>query len=244
MGKNLNISPSIVFDFDGTLFDTEKLKNKLKIAAFSLGLNEDETKKAYQMAYSDEKGGACFEAKKYSRAILKMASEKFGRKTKKEFDFEKNFVDYVLPGAESILKKCEKSGANIFLLSLGSPGWQKKKVVGSGLGKYFSPEKIFYTSDPRIGKVAAIKKIFGKNFFGRGVCAINDKPDESEEILRAFPDISVLARRDKNDSRYAEKDFAVLREKYPDRFYWHEKLSFISKKIDFFLKNYGQQKTA
>ena len=215
-------SPVLVFDFDNTLFDTEELKRTMYRAAIECGLTLVEAREVYNRA----RGGVSGKITISIDSFFKELSAHI-RDTGKEFDVQKIvvlkqwLVDHssklVFAGVDDFLSKVTKR-YSCYLISLGVPTWQREKINLSGLAKYFPEDKIVLTDDVDTGKHAAFTKLFGKDSGGSNIILFNDKPDESEDLLNNFSNMTMYIRRDMRDERYRDEViWQRLREKYVDR---------------------------
>lgn len=73
------------------------------------------------------------------------------------------------------------------------------------------------TEEMATGKKRAMRDIMGSSFSGMETVLFNDKPDETEELLRIFPHLQAYVRRAIGDVRYKEQDFALLAERFAGR---------------------------
>ncbi len=216
----------IIFDFDNTVFDTEALKDVFWHMGSIHGYSFEQSQNIYHEARSQ--GNTITMA--VGSYITKL--KEHCQKDKKEFQNKKieNIMaklprsQRLLPGAKELLGFCKKKLIERYLLTLGVPAWQEEKVKRSGIDVYFEPSRIVYTRDINMGKIKALRKLFGKSFQGEGTIFFNDKPDESEQLLHTFPSLIMFVRREVRDSRFTEKDFKALRKKFPHAVFWSENL--------------------
>ncbi len=216
-----------VFDFDNTLFDTELVKRKLREVVMDYGVDSEIAQKVYDLASVN--GDEVTFSIEYFFEVLQKELEKLSIQVP-DGDFEKLREKILeganlLKGAKEILDKCKNENMKMYLLSLGVKKWQDEKLDFAGIRNYFDNENIVYTLGVKLGKVETLKNIFGNGFGGSGCVLFNDKPDETEAILEAFPEMKVFLRFDKRDFRYSEQNFKDLREKYSDRIEYSSDLS-------------------
>jgi beta-phosphoglucomutase-like phosphatase (HAD superfamily) len=209
----------VVFDFDNTLYDTEKRKEFFWSIARIHGYSQVE---AYQM-YNE----ARLQGDKITMSLETYLETVKKRLAKDAKDFltakvekivrEMETADQLLPGARDIVEWCQKKKIDSYLLSLGVREWQEAKFYQSGLQSYFDLESVVFTDDSKKGKSDSLVRLFGKRFDGHETIIINDKPDETRELLRDFPKLIALVRREIRDVRYREKDFEKLEKDFPGR---------------------------
>src|SRR3989338_7782032 len=175
----------VVFDFDSTLFDTEKKKHGFYEIAKCHCYTLEEAKAMY-----DESRAIGNRMMISIAGFLSVLRERLARDGK-QFQAKEvsEIIDWLnkgvglLPGAKALLEFSRRHGIPRLLLSLGVREWQAEKVVKSGVDTYFSPEDIVYTDFLDVGKITIIRDRFGASCDGRGVVLFNDKPDETRDML-------------------------------------------------------------
>lgn len=231
MALSINSSSSspitrVFFDFDNTLFDTERKKQLFYQIAEIHGYSHDEAKKIYEEARFAgdkiiislagflnalrerlERDAAAFRSVEVSDIIRKL-----------------NHGDGLLPGARYLLTVCATRGLERYLLSLGVRSWQEEKLLQAGIARFFPPENILYTETLDVGKIDVLKDVLGPEFDGEGSLLFNDKPDETARLLEAFPKLLALVRREARDTRYGELEFLTLEEQFSGRIAWADNL--------------------
>lgn len=209
----------LVFDFDSTLFDTEKKKQGFYAMAECHGYSRAEAKAMYDQSRAQGNRMMISIAGFLSvlRANLHSDGRVFQSKEVSEIIERMNKGTGLLPGARALLEFCRRHEIPRFLLSLGVREWQAEKVVKSGVDAYFAPGDIVYTDILDTGKIEILFERFGRAFDGTGVVLFNDKPDETAAILRVFPKLFAYVRREPRDDRYGDADFAALAHEFGDR---------------------------
>lgn len=216
----------MVFDFDNTLFDTERRKQLLYDMAMLHGYSRDEAKQMYDdarvvgekivislssfLSILQERAtgdGRQFRAVDVSTLIQKM-----------------HHGNGLLPGAKKLLHWCHQLPVKMYLLSLGVRGWQEEKVAQAGIAPLFGDERIVYTDKVDDGKQKSLRALFGSEFTGAQTLLFNDKPDETTVLLAAFPDLITCVRREPHDDRFTVEDYIRLEQKFPGRVAWSEQL--------------------
>ncbi len=217
----------IVFDFDNTLFDTESLKDVFWRIAALHGYGKRNAQTFYQEARTQ--GERIMIAMESYLDVLKKHVGQDNREFKAAevieaiMDAEK--AKRLLPGAVELLTFCKEKEIPRYLLSLGVADWQEDKIKRSGVDAFFDPATIVFTDYINEGKIEALRKLFGENFTGAETVLVNDKPDETAELLKTFPALVALVRREKRDERFEVSDFEKLEQQFPERVAWSEKLS-------------------
>lgn len=164
----------IIFDFDYTLLDTTKFKEKL---ADIFGKNT---------FYIDYK--KYFKTKKvhfyYEKYLDILKSEKRinddeERKLKlKVENLIKNIDDFLYPDAENILKYFKKNKAELILITFGNKKWQEEKVKNLNIKKYF--DKIIFEEEDK--SQSEYLKLLAKT--DEEILIINDNTVEAKKMLK------------------------------------------------------------
>lgn len=217
----------IIFDFDNTLYDTERRKDFFWEIAGVHGYSKVD---AYRMYNEARMSGDTITISLESylgvlQSNLKQDKKKFRTAAVQEILNAMDEGVNLLPGAKQLLEWCLEKECARYLLSLGVREWQEMKYEQSGLAPYFSPEHVVFTENAKWGKREAMNKLFGGMFDGTGAILVNDKPDETRELLVLFPKMKALVRREKRDKRYQKKNYESLVADFPGRVAWAENLS-------------------
>jgi phosphoserine phosphatase len=216
----------VVFDFDNTLYQTEKLKAKFYAMAEIHGYTREDAKEIYN------------EARILSeRIVINLSSYLVVLKQQLQADnltFLSEEVseiisnvsngDGLIPYAKELLKYTKDAGYERYLLSLGVREWQEEKVEQTKIKSYFENGNIVYTDKIKSGKIGVLETLFGDDFTGAGMVVFNDKPNETREMLERFPDLLAFARYEVLDDRFSEINFDVLERDFPGRVFWSEEL--------------------
>ena len=203
----------IIFDFDNTLFDTEKIKKRIAEIPQLYGEFTPAEVQAIYLSARDEGTKTAFTIERYIEkleAALCAKGLKHNSETLHDLDVQLLDGIQLFPGAEELLGKWKNSGIPIHLLSLGVPSWQEQKVQVSGAGKYFSLEHIHFTVNAQEGKKEVIHDLFAMQKAQIPILLYNDKPKETAILLDAFPQLSAMVHRHREDTRYTDRDFAEL----------------------------------
>jgi phosphoglycolate phosphatase-like HAD superfamily hydrolase len=216
----------VVFDFDNTLYQTEKLKAKFYAMAEIHGYTREEAKDIYNEARVASE-----------RIIINLSSYLLVLREQIQADgltflneevseIIKNIGhgDGLIPYARELLKHTEDQGLDMYLLSLGVKEWQEEKVAQANISQYFKEGHIVFTDMIKGGKVQVLQELFGADFTGSGTVIFNDKPDETRKMLEAFPNIIAFLRYEPLDDRFSPINFDVLEKDFSGRTVWSEDL--------------------
>lgn len=166
-------------DFDHTLFNTDEFFHVDVRGAFAhLGINPKWWEPSYLKA--KEKG---YSLEKHLETARRLSGETLPLKEMKQVlrrSFS-NLSAYLFPDVTSFLKTAKTKGAALFLLSFGDPDWQKYKVIGAGLDKYFNKMSFVPKRD---AKARFVKKQAAE--FSR-LIAVDNNPLELDLIKDAVP---------------------------------------------------------
>ncbi len=171
---------TIIFDFDDTLFDTQKLKEKIFNKLIEYGISKDIIYKSY----------------KESQNILGVYSPDNHTKILNDlysFDVTNNLSDWIVnldlsshifPEVDSLLKNLKKNHY-LILLTRGNKNFQTFKIAQSNISKYFNETHI--TED---AKETFLKEMV----FSEEVYFINDKENENNTIKENFPNFKIIKK--------------------------------------------------
>jgi phosphoglycolate phosphatase-like HAD superfamily hydrolase len=218
--------PCVIFDFDNTLFDTETIKEYFWKIASIHDFSPAEILVLYRAAREAD-GHITITVESFLTVLkneLAQQGKVFLDRQVYEIINEMENAEGLLPGAQRLLEFCQREQFPRYLLSLGVAKWQAQKVRRSGVEHYFEKDKIIFTSNIAEGKKEVLKQLFGRSFNGARTVLFNDKPDETAELLTAFPKLGAFLRREVRDGRYGADDFQSLAKQFPGRVFWSETL--------------------
>lgn len=188
-----------IIDFDDTLFDAHHFKQALNEALLDLGVSQEDVDWSYaearrlpdgQYSYSHERRAELLVTRGYNKRKILPVLERAGSPELLE--------SYLLPGAKHFLETLRATKQPLVLLSLGDPSFQEKKVHGTGITKYF--DRLFFVSD---SKQSAITELVSHHK-PTEYWLINDKVQESLDLVAAFPEMRVVLRQ---AERIAETEY-------------------------------------
>jgi phosphoglycolate phosphatase-like HAD superfamily hydrolase len=178
-----------IFDFDDTLFDTQSHKVLRQKVLLDIGVSEQCFWETY------------FEVRKTADGFYKNSNASHARQIALRGFDEKKVLDafnstttveilksLVIEGAEDLLKYAKSLNVPMVLLSLGDASYQELKVKGVGLEKYF--DRMFMVNDTKLHVMKELLSHVHEN----SVWLINDKIEETFEILKEFPNLKSLLR--------------------------------------------------
>ncbi len=177
-----------IVDFDDTLFETEKYKQARMQALRGCGVAEADFWETYQearadasglFAYSDERHAAMLARRGYTDGKIVCALQEKTASAK----------DFLDPEAHDFLADLKTYQQPLILLSRGDPATQELKVKAVGISHYF--ERLFFVEDE---KQKAVAELLIHISPAKKVWFINDKPDETAQIAKAFPRLKTVAK--------------------------------------------------
>lgn len=170
----------IIFDFDDTIFDTQKFKESFKKVFYSVGVSEDLYNDTYYTAKVIWKGKTLFRYSldKQFEAIVRKNPKINLRQLRAEMNsFLINLKRFVFTDFYEFVKDVAKE--NLFLVSFGGGDFKRRKIKGSGVVKFFSQIEIGDSKAEMIKnlKINSDEKIF----------VIDDKPIQLAIIKEVLP---------------------------------------------------------
>src|SRR3990167_6076404 len=152
MEKTISVA---LFDLDRTLLDTEKLVGMLKHISQAYGINPVEERQIYWgVMNTGAKNSFSLEA--YVAALRKATKhdprlgDEAAEKVKK--NIRATGERLLMPGAQELLRFCKKRGIACYVLTLGLPKWQTRKILWTKLDEFLQkfPEALaFGRFEPR-----------------------------------------------------------------------------------------------
>lgn len=192
MAKEKNIKKiNLIFDLDNTLISARKVYRALESSFAKAGIK----RKDFQEMYRESKVEGVLNLKRF----ISLAERKFSF-SKKEInnilkEIFKEGKEYLYPDVFSFFRKWF-SRVDIFLVSLGDKEFQKEKLKGTGIYKFF--KKILITRDER--KIKEIQSLFHK---GKKNFVIEDDPETLFYLKRKFKKI-ITIRINRNEGKYKD----------------------------------------
>lgn len=176
----------LVIDFDYTLFDAKEFEKKLFNSLADLSISAD----LFQSTYTETVNR---HPDRYDYDIyyqLKLISQ--ARNIDIELAARKIKIciigcrEYLYSDSVSFLEKIRPIASRLILITHGNEEWQRRKVVGCQLEKYF--DQIIFSLKSKVD-------IFSELFLTgeqEAVFLVNDKPTENTKIKNIFPVIKVI----------------------------------------------------
>ncbi len=175
----------IIFDFDDTVFDTNRLKNDVVERFVLNGIKRDLAEDSYHKAKSEN-------------GVYSLNSHICSINNSQNTEVPKDFyiwfenldlTQYVFSDVEVLLSEL-KQNHKLILLTKGENEFQNFKINKSGLAEHFAEIHI----------TAGDKEIYLESFnFAEPVIFINDKSDENQKVQEKFPHFHVSQKYEKGD---------------------------------------------
>lgn len=232
-----------IFDLDGTLVDTETLKEYLFDFLSVCGFDDEKAMMIYKIT-RDVNGKNQFTLDNFKEKLKMFCAEK--NVNFNENDWQKmvkklrNEEGLLIDGVKEVFQFLKDKKIPFYILTLGVRQWQREKMRLAGLDKILfergeeqeTSKKIKYTiaANTKEGKIKEVYKIMAEinSKQGENVIFFNDKPDETKEIMKEFTQMKVFVRRENRDKRFSEQDFEELGN-MPQVIQVSEKFDFIGK---------------
>ena len=172
---------NIIFDFDDTIFDTQKLKNDIfkKFTLYKIDIKTIE--KTYKKAFDKNRN---YVFRNHIKILQKIHNLEISDEIQNWF-YNLNFESYLFPKTKKMLKSISKKH-NLILITKGNPEFQNKKIEKSKIEKFF---KEIYVIEEKKEKILKEKKWNYPLFF------INDKKNENLKIKEKFPKIIIIQNK-------------------------------------------------
>ena len=218
----------MILDLDSTLIRTEDIKKILFDFVRSCGFKEEEVHAIYNEARNDgdintftlgmmerkirehvdahDNASVCFDETAWG-AIRSGESLSRG--------------GLLIEGADELIRYATERGIPYRIVTLGVEEWQKDKVQMSGLADLLEQcgvedvtDVLRSTEAEEDGKLHVVRDVFEELGLedGEGVLFVNDKPEETERVLKQFNEMHGALRRERRDRRYGEEDYKKLTE--------------------------------
>ncbi|MBT3817143.1 MAG: HAD family hydrolase [Candidatus Magasanikbacteria bacterium] len=181
-----------IFDFDDTLFNTQAFKHARLQVLKKIGVSEELYKETYVKARNDADGDFVYSDKRHAQmcALHGIDEEKAYEAL---HSVTKRVKDFLFEDAIDVLGQVKKLGKPMILLSLGDPDYQEVKVKGSGIHDYF--DRVFMV---KRSKENVIKELLDSHKKQEPVWFINDKIEETQDIVSQFPQLQVVLKVSKS----------------------------------------------
>ncbi|MBU1613020.1 HAD family hydrolase [Patescibacteria group bacterium] len=187
-----------IIDFDDTLFNTEALKQAKLNAARNAGVSDKIFWESYVAARNNDNGAFTYTPEGHAKELAKRGFDEV--KTVEAFGkVDDTMAQFVFPDAFDFLEKVRELEKPMILLSLGNEKYQREKVFGAGIEKYF--DKIIIVDE---SKERALEDLLNgpENDI---IWLINDKPDETTRLKKEFPNINFVLKKAK---KYSDEDYS------------------------------------
>lgn len=170
----------IFIDLDDTLIDTAGFKGIVAKYFGELGYTDDQVADAYYKARGDK-----YTLELHLDELNKLSPNKHHRMHPGDIieKIKKHLSSCLLPETKEFLEKINRDKFEIYLFSFGNPEFQKWKIEGTGIIRFFDPDKIYFITHE--GKADEIHKIISR---GEKFIMIDDKSTELEYAKKVFND--------------------------------------------------------
>lgn len=171
-------SISVFVDFDHTLFNTDEFFHvDIRNIVCNFGIDEKCWDQTYEISV---KSGYALD-KHIDLACQHMGCIIAPDKIKIVVaDFLKDLRRYLFADVIPFFE-AQRDEADFYLLSFGNPEWQRRKVDGCGIGKYF--KDLLFTAQPNSKASMILSRI--NNY--ANVIAVDDNPRELDLIKDSYP---------------------------------------------------------
>lgn len=192
----------IFVDFDGTLFDTGKLRAQIYKTFEKVGFPHDQIDETYREECEDYRYSPQSQAERLCKTRECDLDELKKDLSLLQWDTKK----WLYKDSIEFLRSLDREKYEIDLLTLGDVHFQKSKVDHSGLAHYF--DNIYYSV---IQKWDFLEKIVAKD---EQFVIIDDRPDTLEEIYEKFPN-SICIKISRFDKDESDDPVLEVKDEYP-----------------------------
>jgi len=190
----------IFLDFDDTLFNTKAFIETSRSLFVDFGISEEMYKEAWtkvkelqgreSLSYDFEAHMQVLHEKKdFDDTTLKKRMEDFYVQKAKE---------YVFPDTVEFLERIRNLGHHLYLISFKTGDFQDKKIIASGLARYFDASAV----GPE-DKGNVIKQFFDENDESAGYF-VDDRVNQIKSVKQAFPKI-ITIHMQRAEGRYHDE---------------------------------------
>lgn len=175
--------PTVIVDFDGTLWDYESFMERVAYDAQKMGIKPKHVSTAYDQAWSHPARRSGYSARRHAAALSQHCDHDEDALHEWLAGHHDCMGDFVFPDAHLFLDELRAEGYHIVLLTHGDPTWQMIKFRQTGLARHF--DAIYPTRHSKADFLKDwVKEETGKVLF------VNDNPVESFDVAHAFPRIA------------------------------------------------------
>lgn len=182
----------LLLDFDDTLFNAYAFTRRLKDLFSAEGVNENDFNESYQRIARSSSGYTLKEhietLRRYFRYPLKPPLLYKGVRS-----LFQNSSQFLFEDAVETLEEWHKK-YTLALITMGNPSWQKRKINGCGIAKFFT--RIFVPPPGGSAKNPAIEKYCALSY--EPCVFIDDKPsiiESAAELKPRFPHLFIIRMR-------------------------------------------------
>lgn len=193
------IGPTIILDFDGTLFSSEDFLRDLCVAAERRGIDRSLLLDTWGRSWSHQSRNSGYAVSRHAQHLAEHSRYSADELHEWLQTHHAQMGDYVYPDVHLFLCEMHDAGVGLVLLTHGDPSWQLRKMRATGLADHF--DAIYATHHP--------KQVFLKDWLRREdthhMLFVNDNPEENWTIAHAFPRLAQAMRR--NESRWDARSY-------------------------------------
>jgi len=188
-----------IIDFDNTIFNTHTdpgnfVEMRAKALA-ELGVSEElfkETSRQIQTPFGT--GKVFYTSERHAEAIAEHGLNKQQVYDALHTTLGESLQQYLFPDAINFLQSLKATDKPMILFSFGDPEWQYEKVKGCDIEKYF--DRTFFTNK---SKAEVVHQLLASVKHSE-VWFINDKVEETQKVVAAFPEIKAVLKISCNNS--------------------------------------------
>lgn len=198
---------NIFLDFDDVLFNTDQFRHDFQGVFEKFGIPREVFLTTYTAIKEGQEGIQTYDYERHLASIQSVIPFEEEKLRKAVMKFVSHCEGYVFSDALPFLEYFQSVGADMFLLSYGTSLFQKEKVEGSGIERYF---KKMVVGD--IHKGRALNEILGEKS-GKGSWFFDDRVSHIQNVKQRNREVQTLLVSRPEGRYYDEKtvwcDFQV-----------------------------------
>ncbi len=200
-------NPTLIVDFDGTLWDSEGFLRELYAVAERYGITPKAMLNTWEDSWSHPARREGYSARRHAGKLADITP----RYSEEELhtwleDHHARMGDFVYPDAHLFLHEMRTAGYSLILLSNGDPVWQRRKLAATGLEDHFDSVQV-----SRHPKEDVLRGMIGSMEHPH-MLFVNDNPEENWAVAHSLPRLAQAMRV--NRDRWPEEHYVRVGHPY------------------------------
>lgn len=200
-------NPTLIVDFDGTLWDSEGFLRELYAVAERYGISAKAMLSTWEDSWSHPARREGYTARRHAGKLADITPRYHEDELNAWLeDHHARMGDYIYPDAHLFLHEMRDAGYTLVLLSHGDPVWQRRKLAATGLADHFDSVQA-----SRHSKEDVLRDMIG-GMEHPHMLFINDNPEENWRVSHAMPRLAQAMRM--NSDRWPEEQYVRVGHPY------------------------------